>query len=94
MQRFANRPTQVNHGFFQRQVRNIEKPEYERETTNRNEQNIYEATLSRNPKNLYVLWEEYEFGVEGRMPAKNFSIRERGRNRDTIIPDKKLYGTK
>jgi Transcriptional activator of glycolytic enzymes len=39
------------------------------------------ATLSKCPKNLYVLWEEYQKGLDGRKPAKRFSLRERGKVR-------------
>ena len=39
------------------------------------------AKLIRNPKSLYVLWNEYEFGIAGRRPAKTFSKEERGRDR-------------
>lgn len=39
----------------------------------------YESTLCKCPKSLHVLWQEYEFGVGGRKPAKLFSARERGR---------------
>ena len=39
------------------------------------------ATLSKGPRDLYVLWQEYEFGIEGRKPAKLFTRRERGRQK-------------
>ena len=39
----------------------------------------YESTLCKCPKSLFVLWQEYEFGVGGRKPAKNFNAQERGR---------------
>jgi Transcriptional activator of glycolytic enzymes len=38
----------------------------------------YAAALSQSPKDLYVLWEEYEFGIQGRKAAKRFSTKERG----------------
>jgi hypothetical protein len=37
------------------------------------------ATLSPRPKTLAVLWLEYEHGIGGRKPAKNFTTAERGR---------------
>jgi hypothetical protein len=40
-------------------------------------------TLSKCPKNLYTLWEEFEFGLQGRKPARRFTSRERGRVRFT-----------
>jgi hypothetical protein len=36
------------------------------------------ATLSPKPPNLYSLWQEYYLGIDGRKPAKDFSLRERG----------------
>ena len=39
----------------------------------------YEATLSKCPKSLFVLWQEFEFGIGGRKPAKLFNSVERGR---------------
>ncbi len=37
------------------------------------------ATLIKNPRSLHLLWQEYEFGIGGRKPAKNFTAVERGR---------------
>ncbi|KAI2498774.1 hypothetical protein MHU86_15730 [Fragilaria crotonensis] len=37
------------------------------------------ATLIKNPRSLHLLWQEYEFGIGGRKPAKNFNAIERGR---------------
>jgi len=39
------------------------------------------ATLSPNPRTLHLLWHEYEFGLSGRKPAKDFTTEERGRNK-------------
>ena len=39
----------------------------------------YATTLTKCPKTLYVLWQEYEFGVGGRRPARLFNATERGR---------------
>lgn len=36
------------------------------------------ATLAPNLRNLFVLWNEYEFGIAGRKPAKEFTRAERG----------------
>ena len=41
----------------------------------------YQATLSKCPKSLFVLWQEFEFGIGGRKPAKLFSTAERGKVR-------------
>lgn len=81
--RLANRPVQVNHGY----VRNNNAGGGDVNANGINENNNnevqiqYESTLSDNPKDLYVLWEEYEFGLQGRKAAKSFSSRERGRVR-------------
>ena len=36
------------------------------------------ATLSKCPRDLHILWEEFEHGLEGRKPAKDFNDAERG----------------
>src|SRR5210317_2335587 len=35
------------------------------------------ATLSNNPRSLVELWREYQFGIDGRKPARDFSTDER-----------------
>jgi hypothetical protein len=37
------------------------------------------AALSPRPRNLHLLWQEYEFGLGGRKPARQFTAIERGR---------------
>jgi hypothetical protein len=39
----------------------------------------FEATLSPNPRTLSLLWQEYQFGIGGRRPARSFTAKERGR---------------
>jgi hypothetical protein len=39
------------------------------------------SKLSKCPRDLYALWHEYEFGCEGRKPAKCFTALERGANK-------------
>ena len=36
------------------------------------------ATLSPMPRTLHELWNEWEYGIGGRKPAKNFTRQERG----------------
>ena len=36
------------------------------------------ATLSRRPGTIHDLWQEYMFGIGGRVPAKDFQRREKG----------------
>jgi hypothetical protein len=42
------------------------------------------ATLSPTPRTLAELWEEYQFGIGGRKPAKDWSAIERGNPRQGI----------
>ena len=35
------------------------------------------ATLSHNPRSLVELWREYQFGIDGRKPARDFTPQER-----------------
>lgn len=88
--RFASRPTQYNNGFVRRvnnNVNNNNNNENDDNDDNNNDtnrqQDLYAGTLSKHPKNLYFLWNEYQFGLEGRKAARKFSIKERGRNRFT-----------
>ena len=39
------------------------------------------ATLCRNPRHLAILWDEYQNGVAGRLPARLFTAEQRGRCR-------------
>ncbi len=39
------------------------------------------STLSPHPKDLHELWQEYEFGIGGRKPAKLFTAQERGKEK-------------
>ena len=36
------------------------------------------ARLSKCPRDLYCLWKEYEFGLDGKKPAKDYTAVERG----------------
>ena len=40
--------------------------------------NAYRYSLSKRPKDLNTLWEEYLFGIGGRVPAKNFTSVQKG----------------
>jgi hypothetical protein len=39
----------------------------------------YVSNLSPTPRTLHVLWQEYEFGIGGRKPARLFTPAERGK---------------
>jgi hypothetical protein len=82
VQRFANRPTIVNHGFVRRRVGDDDDIDDTDNNINR-QHDLYAGTLSKHPKDLFHMWEEYQFGIEGRKAARKFSIKERGRNRFT-----------
>ena len=47
--------------------------------TNHERQADWTHTLVKCPKSLFVLWQEYEFGLGGRIPAKHFNSKDRGR---------------
>ena len=49
------------------------------------EEGTLPATLAKTPRTLAQLWEEYQFGIGGRKPAKDFTREERGR---------RIHGTK
>jgi hypothetical protein len=44
-----------------------------------NDGDNYVSTLSPTPRTLYILWQEYEFGIGGRRPARLFTPAERGK---------------
>jgi hypothetical protein len=52
--------------------------QHEMQQTNSNN-----ATLSNMPRTLHELWNEYEFGLGERKPAKHFTLKERGKCRYT-----------
>lgn len=49
------------------------------------------ATLTKNPRDLYTLWKEYEFGVGGRKPARQFTSIERGKCKYTYSKRKVIW---
>ena len=75
--RVANRPVMVNHGFANRQGAQAQggggggggggNDDPQDSTV------PYEATLSNCPRSLFELWQEYEFGLQGRKAAKRFT---------------------
>ncbi|EEY64813.1 uncharacterized protein PITG_15602 [Phytophthora infestans T30-4] len=44
-------------------------------------QRDYQKLLAVRPKDLYELWEEYQFGLSGLKPAKDFTAADRGANK-------------
>ena len=42
-----------------------------------------DVLLYKNPKDLYIVWKEWEFGLNGLKLARDFSPRERGVNKFT-----------
>mmetsp|Transcript_1837 Transcript_1837/g.5364 ORF Transcript_1837/g.5364 Transcript_1837/m.5364 type:complete len:128 (-) Transcript_1837:56-439(-) len=50
------------------------------------------TTLMVCSRNLYVLWQEYEFGVGGRNPARLFTSVERGRVKFKYSRRKIIWG--
>jgi hypothetical protein len=49
------------------------------------------SVLSRNPPCLYSLWDEYESGLGGNRPAKQFNRRERGAHRSVYSFRNRLW---
>lgn len=45
---------------------------------------VHPATLAKTPRTLAELWEEYQFGIGNRKPAKDFTSQERGNRRNGL----------
>jgi hypothetical protein len=50
-----------------------------------------DVLLFKNPKDLYFVWKEWEFGVNGVKPARDFTPRERGANKFTYCRRKVFW---
>jgi hypothetical protein len=50
-----------------------------------------DASLSKTPHDLYELWDEYDVGIGGRKPAKNFTAQEKGRCKATYCRRKLFW---
>jgi hypothetical protein len=48
------------------------------------------ASLSPNPRTLHLLWHEYEFGLNGRKPAKELQPKS-GDETNTAITAERLF---
>ena len=42
-------------------------------------ESVHRAILCKCPRDLYTLWDEYEKGISGNKPARDFTPKERGR---------------
>ena len=49
------------------------------------------ARLSRCPKTLFDLWHEFQFGLSGCKPAKEFSLAERGKSKSVYCRRKVFW---
>ena len=49
------------------------------------------ASLSPLPKTIHALWHEYEFGIGGRKPARDFNATERGKNKHSYYRRKVVW---
>jgi len=58
-----------------------------------NQQLRPDATLSKCPRDLYLLWQEYEHGLDGRHAAKTFSEAEKGRVTSSYSKRNKVWKT-
>lgn len=63
------------------QAKTVVENEDERDDDRTNEGNVGASRdlLSRHPKDLHVLWREYQFGLDGRKPARQFTSVEKGK---------------
>ena len=50
-----------------------------------------QARLSRCPKTLFDLWHEYQFGLSGCKPAKEFTLIERGKAKSVFCRRKVFW---
>ncbi len=50
-----------------------------------------DVLLFKNPKDLYFVWKEWEFGVNGVKPARDFTSMERGANKFTYCQCKVFW---
>ena len=48
--------------------------------------------LSKCPKDLFVIWKEFEFGIDGIKTVKDFTATERRVNKFTVIPVGSCFG--
>ena len=49
--------------------------------------------LYKNPKDLHTLWKEWEFGLNGVKPAKDFTYHERGA-KNLITVNARCFGVR
>jgi hypothetical protein len=47
--------------------------------------------LSKQPHDLYTLWREYQFGLHGQKPAKDYTTTERGENKSNYCRHKRFW---
>mgnify|MGYP006196021747 FL=1 len=47
--------------------------------------------LMKNPNDLFTVWKEWEFGMNGMKPAKDFTSHERGANKFTYCQRKVFW---
>ena len=62
-----------------RAVRNEDTQQDTQQSTQQSTRPPFVASLIRCPRDLYTLWQEYEFGIGGRKPARQFTPQERGK---------------
>ena len=54
-------------------------------------ENLKLARLYKHPKTLFDEWKEYQFGLNGEKPAKEFTVEERGKNKSMYCRRKVLW---
>ena len=51
------------------------------------------AKLYKSPKSLHDLWHEFQFGLNGSKPAREFTLQERGKNKSLYCQRKVFWDT-
>ena len=51
------------------------------------------AKLYKSPKSLHDLWHEFQFGLNGSKPAREFTLQERGKNKSLYCRRKVFWDT-
>ena len=51
------------------------------------------AKLYKSPKSLHDLWHEFQFGLNGSKPAREFTLKERGKNKSLYCRRKVFWDT-
>ena len=82
LKRIAMQPVLRPSGLIRQTGRGRVRDENEQDQVEETEEEVVQrmkARLYRSPKTLFDLWHEYQFGLNGCKPAKDFTLDERGK---------------